>query len=323
MNNVFSNVIVHYHIYDDEVKNEILKLMAENRFKKRDGDVLLSYDNERIFLKENTVIMQMYAHNVWRQLNYFEFWDGDFDPIINRDCGYTSTKQHEDYLNLINFLPDRMIAFLPFNDAFTLSSLLKSAIASHRVALEILPYGGFHFCGENLLRELELDGKVLVYFRGCEGTSVVIPEGITEICNDSFAIEKKRVYTGWSKCVEQLSRVEKITFPESLTKIGDRAFYKCNLQGEVKLYSRLSSIGASAFEGNAIESVVLEEGIKKIDKLAFANMITLTHITIPASVKKIGNNAFSGCPNLVICTAKGSCAEAYAKENSIKFELIQ
>lgn len=45
-------------------------------------------------------------------------------------------------------------------------------------------------------------------------------------------------------------------------------------------------------------------------------------VVIPEGVTSIGENAFSNCPNLTIHAPAGSCAEAYAKENKIKFEAI-
>jgi hypothetical protein len=320
MSSSFSNVTVYCSVFDEDVKNEVLRLFKDDLFEKRDGDVAFSDNDEMITIKNDVVYMELSACETYCYLNYFEFWDGEFDPILNCNCGYTSTKRHDDYLDLLSWIPRHMLAFLKFEDREPLETLLERAIAAHRVELAIYPYK--ENCFPKKIQEFEVDGTTLVYFKGGDGTSVIIPEGITEISKDAFALEKKRNYTLWPKFVQKLSRVETVSFPKSLVKIGDRAFYKCNLDGEIKLYSNLSSIGVSAFEENSIESVVLEEGIKKIDKLAFANMPTLTRAIIPASVKKIGDKAFSGCPNLTIHTTKGSYAEAYAVENDIKLELI-
>ena len=314
MNNMlYSNVIAKFFVCDDDVKNEILRLMSENQFYNQKDELMLSMDGERLFIQDSTVVIQMYAHNLWSDLNYFEFWDEDFDPILNCNCGYTATKQHEDYLNLMGALSFYIQFFInPSGESAKLSSLIESAIASHRVELDITPYGfditpyGFDACSPMPLSEFTLNGKILVYFNGCAGTDVEIPEGIEEISNDAFAIEQKKNRIFSPMYIKQLYKIDKVTFPKSLTKIGDRAFYKCNLKGEIRLYSKLSSIGTSAFEKNVLESVIMEDGVKKIDKLAFANMPTLTHATIPASVKKIGEKAFDGCPNLVICTPRGS-----------------
>ena len=45
--------------------------------------------------------------------------------------------------------------------------------------------------------------------------------------------------------------------------------------------------------------------------------ISFTNINIPASVKSIGQMAFSGCVGLTIHTPAGSYAAKYAQENYI------
>jgi len=49
----------------------------------------------------------------------------------------------------------------------------------------------------------------------------------------------------------------------------------------------------------------------------------LTSLVIPNSVTSIGDSAFSKNPNLVIKCKKDSYAETYAKENKIKYEIIE
>lgn len=52
---------------------------------------------------------------------------------------------------------------------------------------------------------------------------------------------------------------------------------------------------------------------------AFYNCRSLTSVTIPKSVTSIGENAFSGCDNLVLQVKEGSYAQAYAQENKFKY----
>ncbi|MBR4237271.1 leucine-rich repeat protein [bacterium] len=67
-----------------------------------------------------------------------------------------------------------------------------------------------------------------------------------------------------------------ITIPESVTSIGEYAFYNCPY----------------------IETVVIQEGTKLIKYYAFSGCSSLTSITIPSSLEAIGNNAFSNCLSL-------------------------
>lgn len=73
-------------------------------------------------------------------------------------------------------------------------------------------------------------------------------------------------------------------------------------------------IGEGAFEGTAVKSVILPEGVKKIDWFAFRACTALLEITIPASVKTIEYGAFDHArKSFVIKTSADSFAWKYAQ----------
>ncbi len=73
-------------------------------------------------------------------------------------------------------------------------------------------------------------------------------------------------------------------------------------------------IGESAFASSDVKSVVIPEGVQKIDWFAFQACTQLVEITIPSSVTKIEYGAFDYAkPSFVIKCTKGSFVEAYAK----------
>lgn len=77
---------------------------------------------------------------------------------------------------------------------------------------------------------------------------------------------------------------------------------------------RVICIGESAFASSNVKSVVIPEGIQKIDWFAFQACTQLVEITIPSSVTKIEYGAFDYAkPSFVIKCTKGSFVEAYAK----------
>ncbi len=77
---------------------------------------------------------------------------------------------------------------------------------------------------------------------------------------------------------------------------------------------RVLCIGESAFASSDVKSVIIPEGVQKIDWFAFQACTQLVEITIPSSVTKIEYGAFDYAkPSFVIKCAKGSFVEAYAK----------
>ncbi len=60
----------------------------------------------------------------------------------------------------------------------------------------------------------------------------------------------------------------------------------------------VTSIGDYAFYSCSLTSVTIPEGVTRIGNSAFEACHSLTSVTIPEGVTKIGNSAFDGCSNL-------------------------
>lgn len=120
-------------------------------------------------------------------------------------------------------------------------------------------------------------------------TSVVIPEGITEIGESAF---------------EGCCNLENITIPKSLESIEGYAFY------ETKWFDKISEEGIDDFVIiNGIltlytgteSNVIVPEGVKAIGGLAFSsftNQPLLTSITLPCTLKRLCPKAFRRCTAL-------------------------
>ncbi len=96
--------------------------------------------------------------------------------------------------------------------------------------------------------------------------------------------------------------IEKITLPNSITKIGVSAFLNCKFK-KIIIPSSVEKIEASVFSNcENLEEVIIEENSKlsSIDTLAFFNNKNLKKIIIPSSVKNMGFGIFYKCPNLTI-----------------------
>lgn len=122
----------------------------------------------------------------------------------------------------------------------------------------------------------------------------------------------KMIHSGAFK---DCARLRAITLPDACESVGARAFYGCTGLLEVTLPSdvelqigafegcrNIKSVTASADAISAIPSERLERvtinGGDHIHESAFMGYSSLCEITIPKSIKRIGNLAFNGCDNL-------------------------
>ena len=130
-------------------------------------------------------------------------------------------------------------------------------------------------------------------FKSCKKLiSVEIPESVTNIGNVAFD------YSGLSS----------VNIPNSVTIIENNAFSSTQLTsiripGNATQWER-------AFAGcSKLTTVIIESGIKKIEKGAFANCTGLTSVSIPNSVTVISESAFSSCTALTSIDIPNSVTE--------------
>ena len=90
---------------------------------------------------------------------------------------------------------------------------------------------------------------------------------------------------GW--IVEGCSSLSRITLEEGVKNLSQSSFYGAAVKS-IKIPSTITEIPAYCFEASAIESIELHDGIASIGDGAFFNCSALTELTIPRSVKSIG-----------------------------------
>jgi len=90
-----------------------------------------------------------------------------------------------------------------------------------------------------------------------------------------------------------------LILPNTVTKIGYYAFYKCTMLTTIYLQDSVTTLSGYAFSGCSNATLInIPSSVTSISGFAFQNCSKLTSITIPNSVTSIGNSAFSGCTGI-------------------------
>ena len=116
-----------------------------------------------------------------------------------------------------------------------------------------------------------------------------IRKGTKVICDEAFR---------WSKLIGCRS-LTSLVIPDSVTNIGDYAFWGCSDLADIVIPDGVTSIGDYAFEGcESLRSVVIPDGVTSIGDNVFSGCRSLTDIVIPNSVTSIRDGAFFCCSDL-------------------------
>ena len=92
--------------------------------------------------------------------------------------------------------------------------------------------------------------------------------------------------------------VTRVYLPNTITAIGDKAFYLCSKLGEINLPESVSSIGESAFAGCGISSISIPTSIKTVGKYAFTNCDNLKTVYYNAIDANFSSEIFSSSANI-------------------------
>ena len=149
-------------------------------------------------------------------------------------------------------------------------------------------------------------------FKGCSGlTSVTllckaIGDWFSGISSIKKVVLVDNVMSIGNNSFRDCRGITEITIPNSVTSIGNSAFYNCSLTS-VKIPNSVTSIGGSAFIGNPLTSVIIGNGVETIGEKAFNGCGNLKSVIFGENVKSIGKEAFAKCIGLTsISTPKGA-----------------
>lgn len=124
---------------------------------------------------------------------------------------------------------------------------------------------------------------LLLYPMASTDVEVIVPAGITTICDHAFAF----------------CDIVSISLPDSITTIGEYAFQSCSQLVSINLPDGLSSIGTRAFSW-----------CEKLPAL-----------TLSSNISYIGEDAFEYCDDLTLTVERDSYAAQYASDNRDRFVL--
>ena len=160
-------------------------------------------------------------------------------------------------------------------------------------------------------------------FSDCHSlTSITIPSSVVTIIGNPFCrwhgnlyneskafIYEDHVLFNKNKTIliEYRAKETNYTIPNSVTTIGDHAFYGCKFLISINIPNSVTTIGNLAFSGcDSLTSINIPNSVTTIGKGAFVGCESLTNINIPNSVTTIGEQAFWGCDSLTSITIPNS-----------------
>jgi Flp pilus assembly protein protease CpaA len=112
----------------------------------------------------------------------------------------------------------------------------------------------------------------------------VIPNSVTNIGDHAFYV---------------CGVLTNVVIDTNVTSIGDYAFASCYDLTSIIVPNRVTSIGVDMFAGcSSLTSVVIGTNVTSVGDDAFYACSLLTSVTIPNSVTNIGEAAFEGCSSL-------------------------
>ena len=162
--------------------------------------------------------------------------------------------------------------------AFNFCEYLKSVTIPESVT----SLGSSAFINCSSLEEINVDANNADY---CSINGVLFNKEKTSIL---------KFPSNWSKA---------FTYPNTVTSIGDHAFYSCANLISYNVPNNIVSIGETAFSNcKFLESINIPNGVNSIGMFCFSQDIALKKIIIPGSVSTLDQGTFSDCYSLTSVT---------------------
>ncbi|HML37823.1 MAG TPA: leucine-rich repeat protein, partial [Bacillota bacterium] len=170
-------------------------------------------------------------------------------------------------------------------------------------SVEDIGYSAFAYCkkltdikvdaGSSTFKDIDgvlfsKDGKILLYYSvaGRTAKTYTVPEGTVRIEADAFRTNYEDTLT---------SALESVSYPSTLKEIGDRAFWQTSLK-EITIYPGIT-MGNNVYElCKNLKTVHVAEGVTELSKNLFYGLDNLETLTLPSTLKVIGESALERYP---------------------------
>lgn len=157
-----------------------------------------------------------------------------------------------------------------------------------------------------------------LYIDGVLLTELIIPDGVTSVCNNAFCCYTTLSAVALPEGLESIGSgafsgctgLQEISIPDTVTEIGSDAFKNCSALTEISIPQGVSVIESKVFSGCVgLTKVALPETVTDIGADSFLNCVKLTDISLPEGVTSIGKSAFYNCRGLTELTLPESVTD--------------
>ena len=221
-------------------------------------------------------------------------------------------------------------SYSAYSDEYSGAVTIPETVTYNGITYSVTSIGEYTFYGCSRLTSITIPNSVTSIeggtFRGCSSlTSITIPNSVTSIGDEAFngcsglksmVVESgNMVYDSRENCnaiIETATNTliagcQNTIIPNSVTSIGECAFWNCSSLTSITIPNSVTSIGGGAFSDcSSLTSITIPNSVTSIKNAAFYGCSSLTSIPIPNSVTSIGEYTFYGCSRLTSITIPNS-----------------